>query len=137
MGISIYANALLTGIFGVLGVLNVPIALKFKSRKVITFGTLICSVLLTVGYFYPIPDTCNPYDKYNVYNNCFYKVIVVIISSCIVKFFSLMMVALFNIYALDMYPTSISGLGMGFMRFAGLVGNSMAPVTIILFEMNR
>jgi len=61
------------------------------------------------------------------------KVIVVLISSCIVKFFSLMMIAIFNIYALDMYPTSISGLGLGFMRFSGLVGSSFAPLTIILF----
>jgi hypothetical protein len=50
------------------------------------------------------------------------------VSVCFIKFFSVQLISLFNIYAIDIYPTTINGIGTGILRFCGQIGASLAVI---------
>ena len=51
-----------------------------------------------------------------------------LLSIIVTKFFCVVMISLFNIYAIDIYPTTINGIGTGILRFFGQIGASLAVI---------
>ena len=82
--------------------------------------------MLCFFFYIRIPDSC---EKYNPHVMCQEKIALFAING-LMNFTYYFLMGVHNLYAIEIYPTAVSGLGNGFMRMMGVFGTIFACYVI-------